>query len=298
MSKTKLRNAQFSINESLKTLKNYSYASKADMRHMLTRCVKDLHELGFKISHINGFKSKHIYALVALWKNQNKNPATIKNYMAKLRKLSILINKPDLVKTGNDHYQITKRSYIPTHNKAIHQVDFNQCQHPMIRLSLEAQYLFGLRREESIKLILSQAWQGTHLVIKPSWTKGGIGRIVDITSNEQRQWLEQALRQIPEGQSLIPKGSSYKQHLRQYQAHTQRMGLKKCHGLRHAYAQRRYREISAQLSFNNRPLQCPIDGGIPSRLLTGRVKEIDRQTREIISRELGHSRIAIVKIYI
>lgn len=298
MSKTKLRNAQYSINEGLKTLKSYSYASKADMRHMLTRCIKDLHELGYKVSHINGLKPKHVYALVEHWKSQDKKPATIKNYMSKLRKLSILINKPDLLKPDNEHYQISKRSYIPTYNKAITHVDFNQCQDPMIRLSLEAQYLFGLRREESMKLILSEAWQGNHLVIKPSWTKGGIGRVLDITNNEQRQWLEQALKQTPYGQSLIPKGASYKQHLRQYQVHTEHMGLKKCHGLRHAYAQRRYREISAQLSSDNKPLQCPIDGGIPAKSLRGRAKEIDRQTREIISRELGHSRIAITKIYI
>ena len=298
MSKTKLRNAQYSINECLKTLKSYSYASKADMKHMLTRCIKDLHELGYKVTHINGLKPKHIHVLIDHWKKQNKNPATIKNYMAKLRKLSILINKPDLVKPSNDEYLISKRSYIPTYNKAINQVDFTQCQDPIIQLSLEAQYLFGLRREESMKLVLSEAWQGTHLVIKPSWTKGGVGRILDITSKEQRQWLEQALKQIPYGHSLIPKDTSYKQHLRQYQVHTERMGLKKCHGLRHAYAQRRYREISAQLSPNNQSLECPITGGAPSKLLRGSAKEVDRETREIISRELGHSRIAITKIYL
>lgn len=96
--------------------------------------------------------------------------------------------------------------------------------------------------------------------------------------NTQRLKLQTALKTIPR--------------------HTEHMGLKKCHGLRHAYAQKRYREISAQLSPNNQPLQCSIEGGTPSKLLTGKAKEIDRQTREIISRELGHSRIAITKIYI
>ncbi|KTD03954.1 putative integrase [Legionella geestiana] len=39
MSKTKLRNAQYSINQCLNELKGYSYASLADMFHMLNRCI-------------------------------------------------------------------------------------------------------------------------------------------------------------------------------------------------------------------------------------------------------------------
>ena len=146
MSKTKLRNAQFSINECIKTITHYSYASKADMRHMLNRCIKDLHTLGYQVTHVNGFKPKHIHALVEHWKKEQKNPATIKNYMSKLRKLGVIINKPNLVKPNNDAYQINRRSYIPTTNKAIHNVDFSKCDDPLIRLSLEAQSLFSLRR--------------------------------------------------------------------------------------------------------------------------------------------------------
>lgn len=298
MSKSKLKNALYSINGCLKDLKGYSYASKADMRHILNRCIKDLHEHGLMVAHIKGLKPKHIHVLVEHWKNQGKNPATIKNYMTKLRKVSVLLNKPELVKPSNDHYQISRRSYAPTYNKAIKDVDFSKCNDPMIRLSLEAQYLFGLRREESMKLVISEAWQGNHLVIKPSWTKGGIGRTLDIISNEQRQWLEKAFRQIPHNQSLIPKGKTYKQHLRRYQTETEKMGLKNCHGLRHAYAQRRYHELTSQLSPDNKPFKCPIEGGIPSKHLPENQKEIDRKAREIISLEMGHSRIAIVRVYL
>lgn len=138
----KLRSALFSVNEFTNQVKGYSYASQADMRHMLKRCMKDLHELGYKIGHLQGLKPKHIYALVAHWQKQGKNPATIKNYMAKLRKTAALLNKTGLVKTGNDTYQIDRRSYTPTHNKAIHELNLNLCTDPHIRLSLEAQALF------------------------------------------------------------------------------------------------------------------------------------------------------------
>lgn len=192
----KLRSALYSVNQLIKQMQGYSYASKADMKHMINRCMKDLHELGFKVGHLNGLKPKHIYILVEHWKKQGKSPATIKNYMSKLRKLAYFLDKPKLVKTGNDSYQIDKRTYIPTQNKAIHQIDLNLCTDPHIRLSLEAQMLFGLRREESMKFVVSEAWHGDCLHIKPSWTKGGIGRLLKITNEEQMKWLLKVSKQL------------------------------------------------------------------------------------------------------
>ncbi|HAT7823909.1 TPA: integrase [Legionella pneumophila] len=298
MSKSKLKSALFSINECINELNVYSHASKADTRHILNRCIKDLHEQGFMVAHIKGLKSKHIYVLVQYWKKQGKTPATIKNYMSKLRKLSIWLNKPELIKPSNDHYQIDKRNYIPTYNKAITDINFSKCEEPMIRLSLEAQYLFGLRREESMKLVISEAWRGDRLILKPSWTKGGIGRAIDITNKEQKEWLEKAIKQIPHGHSLIPKNKTYKQYLRQYQTETEKLGLKNCHGLRHAYAQKRYHDITSQLSPDKQPFKCPIEGGKPSKYLSQSEKAIDREAREIISRNLGHSRVSITKSYL
>lgn len=298
MSKSKLRSAQYSINECMKQIKGYSYASKADMGHMLYRCIKDLHKQGYHLTHIKGLKPKHVHILVELWKKQGRNPGTIKNYMSKLRKVAVLLDKPSLVKSSNDAYQIDRRSYAPTINKAIHQVDFAKCTDPLIRLSLEAQYLFGLRREESMKIIVSKAWQGDRLIIKPSWSKGGIGRTLYISNAEQRQWLIKASQQVSKGQSLIPQDRSYKQHLSQYKIQTKQMGLSKCHGLRHAYAQRRYHELTRQFDIHRKGLICPIEGGKSANALNEYEKIIDRKAREIISRSLGHSRRAIVKIYI
>lgn len=298
MSNNKIRCAKFSINEWVKQMKGHSFASRADMRYMLTRCIKDLHELGYKIAHIGGLKPKHVYVLVEHWKHQAKNPATIKNYMSKLRKMACLLGKPTLLKPGNDHYQIPRRSYLPTYNKAIHKVDFNLCSNPLIRLSLEAQSLFGLRREESMKIVLSEAFLGDTLKLKPSWTKGGIGRTIELTNDAQRQWLIKAMQQVPKGHSLIPQEKTYKQHLNLYKRETIKMGLHKCHGLRHAYAQRRYQVLTKQFDPHQKGLLCPIDGGRPTKSLNDYEKIIDRKAREIISRELGHSRVVITKIYL
>lgn len=264
---------------------------------MLLRCIKDLHELGFKVGHIKGLQSKHIFALVEHWKSQNKNPATIKNYMSKLRTTARLLNDPKIIKPDNNAYQIDKRSYVPTHNKAIHQIDLTKCTDPYIRLSLEGQALFGLRREESMKFKLSDALHGNTLNIMPSWTKGGIGRTLTITNEAQREWLDKIAQLVPHGQSLIPKDRTYKQHLSHYEAQTKLMGVSKLHGLRHAYAQRRYCELTRIFDPNGKGLIPPIDGGKKSKDTNQMEKSIDKHARQIISRELGHSRIAILKIY-
>lgn len=102
---------------------------------------------------------------------------------------------------------------------------------------------------------------------------------------------------MPTGQSLIPKNRTYKQHLGHYQIQTNIIGIKKCHGLRHAYAQRRYHELTKLFDPNKKGWLCPIAGGFSSKSLKANQRTIDRKTREIISRELGHSRQSITKIY-
>ena len=297
MSKTKLRSAKFSINELVKKTQGHSYASQADMRHMLFRCIKDLHELGYKVGHIKGLQAKHIFALVDHWKSQHKNPATIKNYMSKLRTTARLLDNSKLIKPENTAYQIERRSYAPTKNKAIHQIDLTKCTDLYIRLSLEGQALFGLRREESMKFTVREAVNGNTIIIKPSWTKGGIGRTLDITTNAQRQWLDKVARLVSPGHSLIPSDRSYKQHLNHYEAQTKAMSVCKLHGLRHAYAQRRYRDLTRFFDPRGHGLICPIDGGKKRDDMNQIEKAIDHKVRKIISKELGHSRISILKIY-
>ena len=289
MSNTKLRSATYSIDQMIRSMDIHSYTTRADMRTMLVRCIKDLHALGFKVGHVKGIKERHVYALVEHWKAQEKNPATIKNYMAKLRKVARHHGESTMIKPDNSAYQIKDRSYLPTVNKAITNLDLSQCEDSYIRLSLEGQFLFGFRREESLKFILSQANKGDHLAIQPSWTKGGIGRLIRIRTAKQRQWLQRVGELVKPGQSLIPSDKSYKQQLDHYKALTVKLGLCKLHGLRHAYAQRRYQELTAYFDRNKKGLLPPIAGGRSYKDLSLFEKEIDRRARHIIVRELGHA---------
>jgi hypothetical protein len=90
--------------------------------------------------------------------------------------------------------------------------------------------------------------------------------------------------------SLIPANRNYVQQLRVYEGHTSRAGLSKLHGLRHAYAQQRYQELTG--------LPCPAAGGPVSTQLTAPQKQIDTAARLTISRELGHEREQITAAYL
>ncbi len=86
-----------------------------------------------------------------------------------------------------------------------------------IRISLELQRLFGLRREESLKIKPIMADQGDKLVLQGSWCKGNRPREIPIRTAEQRHWLDAAKQWVGNlDQSLIPNGQSYIKHRYRY----------------------------------------------------------------------------------
>jgi hypothetical protein len=89
---------------------------------------------------------------------------------------------------------------------------------------------------------------------------------------------------------LIPSHRNYVQQLRIYEGHTIRAGLSKMHGLRHAYAQQRYEDLTGWKS--------PAAGGMPVKLLNPEQREQDHQARLFVSRELGHEREQISTVYL
>ena len=294
MSKTKLKNASYSIHILLRQVK-LSFQTKHAYKDMLNLCVKHLDKLGFQIDNIRQLKQKHIYALTKQWRDENLNVATIKNRLSTLRYACRLLNKANVV-FANAKYSIGNRSYIPTENKAIKEIDLSKIDDLYIKQSIQLQKQFGLRREESIKFNPSFADKGDHIELKASWTKGGIHRIIPITTQEQRECLNQA-KELCGKNSLIPQGKSFINQRNLYDRLTHQAGLFNLHGLRHAYAQQRYFTLTKQLN-NGNGWQAPLDGGVKTTKLTKQEKVIDRQAREIISRELGHCRIAITKIYL
>lgn len=110
------------------------------------------------------------------------------------------------------------------------------------------------------------------LHVKASWTKGGREREVPITSEPQRQVPAKALAQ---GGSLIPAEMNYRDQMNRFKAQTARAGIDHVHGLRHAYPQRRYEQIT--------DWKAPAADGPSAKDLSAAQKCIDREARFTIS---------------
>ena len=140
-----------------------------------------------------------------------------------------------------------------------------------------------------MKFSPSYADQGDHIKLKASWTKGGKPRVIPIRTDRQRAILDKA-RHLGGFGSMIPPHRSYVHQLRVYVGNTTRAGLSNLHGLRHAYAQERYEELTGW--------ECPATGGPNGESLTPEQRELDRDARLTISQELGHEREQVTAAYL
>jgi site-specific recombinase XerD len=281
-----------SINNILKHNRDGSFETQAAREHILLQAANDLVNANYKLRNVHGLKQKHVISLNQSWQTQGISIATIKNRNSHLRWLCEKLNKSNLMPT-NDQLGTGKRTYVTNVNKAIElkDIDLTKITNRHIYVSIHLQYYLGLRREECLKIKPHQADKGDHIFLQPSWCKGKRSRTVPILTPEARHWLNEAkkLATNPD-QSLIPNDKNYKTHRDLYDKQTQRAGIKHAHGLRHAYAQNRYKELTGW--------ECPKRGGPASKELTKQQKEIDRAARLKISADLGHSREAVTTVYL
>lgn len=286
-----MRNLNYQLKKICQQSREGSYATQVKRERMLTLIANQLHELGYRSMVARSLKPKHVDALVKLWFDQGLSIGTIKNRMSVIRWWSQKVDKQNVVARSNEHYGIPDRHFIANESKAktVTGSDLDKIRDEHVRISLELQQTFGLRREEAIKFQPSYADQGDHIVLKPSWTKGGKGRIIPIRNKVQRDVLNRTRRLAGFG-SLIPSNRNYVHQLRIYEGNTLRAGLSRMHGLRHTYAQNRYEELTGW--------QCPAVGGPEAKALSVEQKDVDRQARLTISQELGHNREQITAAYL
>jgi integrase len=240
-----------------------------------------------------GLKGRHVQALLRQWQVDGISAATMKNRMAVLRWWAEKIDNPGAVDRENGTYGIGQRTYKASTSKAkaLPAEKLAQVRNPYVRMSLELQQAFGLRREESIKIKPHQADRGDRLVLQSSWCKGGRAREIPLRTEAQRAVLDRAKALVRfEGASLIPRGKTYAQQMGRYTTQTRYAGLSKMHGLRHAYAETRFLELAG--------FAAPVAGGPTWREMTPQQKEAAYDARVIVSEELGHAREEIVSNYL
>ena len=268
-----------------------SFSTQATRRRILDRIANQLHELGYKHMQAKSLKPKHVDALVSLWKDQDLSVGTLKNLLSGLRWWARHVGKPDIIPKNNDAFDVGKRSQVAKESKAweLKEAHLARITDKYVILSLRLQAAFGLRREEAIKFSPNYAIKDDHIKLKASWTKGGRMRTVPIRTDEQRKILGE-VRKLAKGGALIPTTKNYEEQKNRYERQIRTAGIKNPHGLRHAYAQRRYEELTGW--------KAPVAGGPASKSLSIEQRARDKGAREMISRELGHSREEVSKVYL
>jgi Phage integrase, N-terminal/Integrase len=268
-----MRDLNYDLKQLCRHNRDGSYATQADREHILDLIADQLNEMGFRHMNAHSLKPKHVEKLVERW-------------------LAEKIGKENIIARTNAAYGIPDRAYVTNISKAkeLDMDKLKQIPDLCIHVSLCLQALFGLRRAESIKIVPQWADRGDRLVLKDSWTKGGREREIPIRTLEQRQLVDEA-KALVKGKSLVAAGyTTYAAYLKHFRYECERVGIHAFHGHRHFYAQQRYQELTGWV--------CPARGGTRSKQLTPKQKEIDRQAREVISREMGHGREQITAVYL
>lgn len=268
-----------------------SRMTQAQREQRLRQIARELNQLGFRHLHATSLKPKHVEALVNDWQQRGLAAGTIKNRMADLRWWAEKVGRQQVIARDNGHYGIGQRTFVAQRSKAEALSDeaLSAVDDAHVRMSLQLQAAFGLRREEAIKFNSAYADRGDRLLLKPSWCKGGRAREIPIHTKAQRELLDRC-HALAGGGSLIPPERSYIEQRRVYERHAARAGLSKLHGLRHAYAQARYLELCG--------FAPPAAGGPIAAELTQPQRARDREARLTISRELGHERERITAVYL
>jgi integrase len=286
-----MKDLNYQLSELCRDNRDGGFSTQATRSRMLDLIASQLQELGFRRMQKRSLKPKHVDALINHWQDQGISIGTLKNRLSALRWWAKKVNKPSIIARDNSVYGIGKRTYVAKESKAqeLDQEKLSKISDQHVRLSIRLQAAFGLRREESIKFSPGYAIKDDHIQLKSSWTKGGRARTVPIKNNEQRQLLEE-IKAFAKGGSLIPAQFNYVQQLNRYQRQLRNVGLSKLHGLRHAYAQQRYEELTGW--------RAPVAGGPARESLTTDQRALDLEARVTISQELGHNREAISAVYL
>jgi site-specific recombinase XerC len=283
------------LNYQLKSLcernQDGSRSTQAERFQLLQTMASHLNELGYRRMEAKSLKPKHVDALVAKYIDENLAPGTIKNRLAALRWWAEKIGKQNVVAKDNAYYGIESRVFVTNVSKArdLDRELLEKISDPHLKISLELQKAFGLRREEAIKFSPDYADRNTFIRLKSTWCKGGRAREIPIRTDEQRDVLRRARLVAGKG-SLIPSHLMYVQQMRLYERETQKVGLSKLHGLRHRYAQERYLELTGK--------HAPACGGPIRSALSEEERANDTVARYAISQELGHEREQITAVYL
>lgn len=285
--------------------------SEATKSHRFVECramAHDLHNLGYRLTLPTHIRQKHVKALTHYWESRKDlKPSSVLQKVSILRTFLGWMGKQGVMEnmSSADMYanpEKMKRDYVAKDDKSwdkltdpIELIEAVRRKNKFVSDQLMLSYLFGMRAKETWlfrprKDYISQE----NIIHVRRGAKGGRHRIIPISSQAQRDFLEELVSRTHHLEdSMTPRTTPVKAWKSKYYRVTRLFGISRAegltpHGLRHGYAHKVYQEIS----------------GHPAAVkdLTTSKAELDLITdkiaRLIISENLGHNRESISSAYL
>jgi integrase len=282
-----------------------SYKTQYERKRIVRQVFETLYALGYRLASPQALATRHVEVLTRHWDQGGLCAGTLRTRISALRMFAVWIGKPGLVALPAAYFapeRIARRT-VATRNLAWEAhgvapgavIERAFACDERLALYLALQHVFGMRTKESIEFRPRQALQsdGASFVIYEG-TKGGRPRVVSIETAAQRAVFDWALSAaaLARGGRLRWDGYTWETaRTRYYYLVREVLGVSKAvlgvtsHGLRHGFAQRRYRGLAGAPS--------PIEGGRPD----GVDHEVHRIACQAVSRDLGHSRPNVTGAY-
>jgi len=149
-----MRNLNYQLKKLCKHNRDGSYGTQVQRERLLTLIADQLHELGYRKLNAKSLKPKHIEALTQHWLATEIAPGTMKNRMSAIRWWAAKVNKQNVVARSNDHYGLPRRQHVNSASRAktLEEDSLKRITNPHVKVSLKLQQVFGLRREEALKM--------------------------------------------------------------------------------------------------------------------------------------------------
>lgn len=280
-------------------------SAKTRYQHRAEACrfVHDLRAVGLGVQSWRNIGNKHVAAVIERWRARGLGNATMKEYLSGVRAVARAYGNNNIRSTndfrGDDGgLLVGPRIGVDNRNRAVPE-DVYAAAIEVLRAGTEDEQRFaihltlmregGLRHEEARKLNPFRCLLADGRVFVSDGTKGGRERVISNPSPAFLTAIEDARRFVSSHGNLMPDGMSERAWEKKAYACAHAVGISKeacgasLHGLRHAYTQERYADITG--------FRCSSAGGtlVEAQEAAGNGwRQLDSDARLLIKAELGH----------
>ena len=285
-----------------------SIGPRRNRRSTLLACCDILRTYGYgKQWNIRQFGIREMNRILDSLRRKKLAPGTVENYMTHIRWLTRKIGAVGQIPARNKDVSIAREKNWPSKRKNKAKALDPKCLEGVVEwavLVTELREAFGLRLAEACRFDHAYATAFLKADAGPirlhgSWCKNGRPREIPVTNDIQRRLLakvkafqDRERRVQANGQkSMIPDDKCLDAGLSAYSGIQRRYGIPG-HGLRHHWAQERFRTVAG--------FPCPFAGGPKYSELSPKDQEKWDKAAGLVNRELGHGakRDDITAIYI